>query len=120
MRLRLISFALVSALSSAPAWADSHSEVKAKDPKPAAGAAAGAKVAVNIVHIKADVNAKVQAQAAAGDAAYAAGNFEAALVAYGEGFAASRDAAFIYAMAQCRKSLKQADEAKAMFNMYLS
>jgi hypothetical protein len=96
MRVRLISFALVSALSIAPAWADSA------------------------VAIKADVQVKAQAQASTGDAAYAAGNFEAALVAYGEGFAATRDAAFIYAMAQCRKSLKQADDAKAMFNMYLS
>jgi hypothetical protein len=40
------------------------------------------------VSIKADVNAKAQAQAAAGDAAYAAGKFDAALAAYGEGFAA--------------------------------
>ena len=105
---RLLSLAFVSALAITPAFADSHSEAKA-------GMQASVKVS-----IKADVNAKAQAQAAAGDAAYAAGNFEAALVAYGEGFAQTRDAAFIYAMAQCRKSLKQADEAKAMFNMYLA
>lgn len=112
MRVRLLSFALITALSSSPAWADTHSEAKASGK---ASASASVKVS-----IKADVNAKAQAQAAAGDAAYAAGNFEAALAAYGEGFAATRDAAFIYAMAQCKKSLKQADDAKAMFNMYLS
>src|SRR5205085_9555729 len=72
------------------------------------------------VSIKADVNAKASAQAAAGDAAYAAGRYEAALAAYGDGFAATRDAAFVYAMAQCHKALGHADDAKLMFNMYLS
>ena len=37
------------------------------------------------VSIKADVAVAGKAKATAGDAAYAAGNFEAALVAYGEG-----------------------------------
>src|SRR5258706_1463890 len=94
-------------LFSAPAWAG--------DTK--AGASAQASVKVSI---KADVNAKAQAQAATGDAAYAAGNYEAALAAYGEGFAATRDAAFVYAMAQCHKAVNHKDDAKTMFNMYLA
>lgn len=71
------------------------------------------------VSIKADVNAKAQAQAAAGDAAYAAKNFEAALAAYGDGFAKTRDAAFVYAMARCHAALGHTDDAKVMFKMYL-
>lgn len=102
MRARLLSFALASALSITPALADVAASGSAK------------------ITIKADVKTSAQAQAAAGDAAYAAGNFEAALAAYGEGFAQTRDAAFIYAMARCRKALKQTDDAKAMFNMYLA
>ncbi len=72
------------------------------------------------VSIKADVDAKGQAHAAAGDTAYAAGKLEAALAAYGEGFAKTRDATFIYAMARVHKAMGKKDEAKAMFNMYLS
>lgn len=72
------------------------------------------------VTIKADVQAAGQAKAAAADALYAKGEFEAALVAYGEGFAATRDAAFVYAMAECHKALGHKDEAKAMFEMYLA
>src|SRR5688500_12643166 len=72
------------------------------------------------VSIKADVQASGQSSAATGDALYAKGELEAALVAYGEGFAESRDAAFIYAMARCHESLGHAAEAKAMFEMYLS
>jgi hypothetical protein len=72
------------------------------------------------VSIKADVDAKGQAKAAAGDAAYAAGNFQVALAAYGEGFAQTRDASFVYAMAQCHKALGAKDQAKVMFEMYLA
>jgi hypothetical protein len=82
------------------------------------GGGAVAKVKVS-VSIKADVAAAGKAKATAGDAAYAAGNFEAALVAYGEGFAQTRDAAFIYAMARCHESMGRAAEAKSMFQMYL-
>ena len=60
------------------------------------------------------------AQAAAGDTAYAAGSFGAALDAYGEGFAKTRDAAFVYAMAECHKQLGHKDDAKQMFSMYLA
>lgn len=70
--------------------------------------------------INAEVGAKGTGRAAAGDAAYAAGNFEAALALYGEGFAASRDSAFIYAQARCHQALGHKDEAKAMFKMYLA
>ncbi|HUQ06355.1 MAG TPA: hypothetical protein VM261_27820 [Kofleriaceae bacterium] len=78
----------------------------------------GAKAKVS-VKIQADVAVAGKAKATAGDAAYAAGNFEAALVAYGEGFAATRDAAFVYAMARCHEAAGRATEAKAMFQMYL-
>jgi hypothetical protein len=109
MRLRhvLYSFAVVMALS-APGWSDTKG-----------GGAVSATASVK-VSIKADVGARAQAKAAAGDAAYAAGNFEAALVAYGEGFAQTRDAAFIYAQAQCHKAMGHKDDAKVMFEMYLS
>ena len=72
------------------------------------------------ISIKADVNARAQAQASAGDAAYVAGKFEAALAAYGEGFAQTRDTAFVYAMAQSHKRLGHKDDAEVMFKMYLA
>jgi tetratricopeptide (TPR) repeat protein len=72
------------------------------------------------VSIKAEVDAKGQAHAAAGDTAYAAGKLEAALAAYGEGFAQTRDATFVYAMARVHQTMGKKDDAKAMFNMYLS
>jgi tetratricopeptide (TPR) repeat protein len=70
--------------------------------------------------IKADVQVSAQTQASTGDAAYAKGDFEAALEAYGEGFATTRDTAFVYAMAKCHEQLGHADEAKSMFQMYLA
>jgi len=106
MRLSRLSF--VIALSLAPAAPAFAGDAKAT---------ASASVTVSI---KADVNAKAQAQAAAGDAAYAAGKFDAALAAYGEGFAMTRDTAFIYAMAQCHKAMGHKAEAESMFKMYLS
>jgi hypothetical protein len=83
----------------------------------AAGAAASASVSVSVA---ADVSAAGKVQAAAGDAAYAAGNFHAALFAYGEAFAKTRDAALIYAEAQCHQALAEKAEAEAMFKMYLA
>lgn len=107
MRMTRLSFVL--ALMIAPAA-----------PVMAGGAAAGASAQASVsISIKADVNAKAQAEAAAGDAAFAAGKLEVALAAYGDGFAKTRDTAFIYAMAQCHKALGHKDEAKAMFQMYL-
>lgn len=106
MRLSSLSFALALSLA-APAFAGG------------AGGHAGASASVS-VSIKADVNAKAQARAAAGDAAYAAGNFDAALAAYGEGFATTRDSAFLYAMAECHKALGHKDEAKETFKLYVS
>ncbi len=105
-RLRSSAFAFV-ALLAVPTIATA-------DTKAGVGAQASVKVS-----IKADVDAKAQAKAAAGDAAYAAGNFEAALAAYGEGFAQTRDASFIYAQAQCHKALGHTADAKLMFEMYL-
>jgi tetratricopeptide (TPR) repeat protein len=108
MRLSRLSFVLAIVLApAAPSWAGGGS----------GSASASASVSVSI---KADVNAKGQAQAAAGDTAYAAGKFDAALAAYGEGFAQTRDSAFIYGMAQCHKALGHKDEAKQMFQMYMS
>ena len=106
--MRLARLSLVILLSVAPA-----AQVWAGD----GGATASASASVSI---KADVSAKGTTQAAAGDTAYAAGKFEVALAAYGEGFAATRDSAFIYAMAQAHKALGHKDEAQAMFKMYLA
>lgn len=108
MRLARLSFVIAAAL--APATV-----AVAQNAKATTQASASATVA-----IKADVNAKAQTQAAAGDAAYAAGKFDAALAAYGEGFAMTRDSAFIYAMAQCHKAAKRKTEAQSMFKMYLA
>lgn len=108
MRLSGFAFAFATLISVAPASAGGG------------GTAAAAAKASASISIKADVSAKAQAQAAAGDSLYAAGKYEAALAAYGDGFAASRDAAFVYAMAECHKALAHKDDAKAMFNMYLS
>ena len=108
MRLmtRLSAFTFSILLLAAPAIADTGASAK--------GSASAT------VSIKADVEASGKARAATGDALYAKGEFEAALVAYGEGFAATRDAAFVYAMAQCHKALGHKNEAKAMFEMYLA
>jgi len=110
---RLSSFAILFALSisAAPQVASAQSG--------GASGQAHAKVQASL-SIKADVSAAGKAKAAVGDAAYAKGEFEAALVAYGEGFAQTRDAAFIYAMAKCRKALGMTEEAKASFKMYVA
>jgi tetratricopeptide (TPR) repeat protein len=102
MRLTRYSFVLALAVSS---------------PALAGGAGASATVSVSI---KADVNVKGQADATAGDAAYAKGDFEAALAAYGNGFAKTRDSAFLYAMAECHKAMGHKDDAVATFKMYES
>src|SRR5262249_49006373 len=96
MRL-LRSLIISSLLAAAPAYAG--------------GASASASVSVSI---KADVDAAGTAQAAAGDALYAKGEFAAALEAYGEGFAKTRDATFLYAEARCQQALGMKDDAKAM------
>jgi hypothetical protein len=76
--------------------------------------------AVVSVSVTADVSPVGAATAAIGDKAYAAGDFHAALLAYGEGFAKTRDAVFIYAEAQCHAALSHKEEAEAMFKMYLA
>lgn len=81
----------------------------------AAEASAAASVAVAV-----DVSAAGKAAAALGDKAYAAGDFRAALAAYGEAFAKTHDAAIIYAEAQCHNALEHKAEAEAMFKMYLA
>src|SRR5687768_769320 len=72
MRLSRLSFVLAVMLAPAAAVAGDAN---------ATGTATATASAT--LSIKADVNAKAQAQAAAGDAAYAAGKFDAALAAYG-------------------------------------
>lgn len=105
----LYSIAVATALLASPALADHH------------GAHGSAKMEAKAsFSVKADVKAAGQAKAAAGDAAYAAGKYDAAIAAYGEGFAQTRDAAFIYAQAQAYKAAGKKDDAKLMFNMYLS
>jgi len=106
LRSSAIALFVLIAAPAVPAFADAKG-----------GVAAQASVKVSI---KADVDAKGAAKAGAGDAAYAAGDFQAALAAYGEGFAQTRDASFIYAMAQCHKALGAKDQAKVMFEMYLA
>lgn len=107
--MRLIRLSFVLAALAAP------SAAVAGDAKATGSASASVSVS-----IQADVSAKARAQAAAGDAAYAAGKLEAALAAYGEGFAMTRDTAFVYAMAKCHQALGHKSEAQAMFQMYLS
>jgi len=79
------------------------------------GAAAAAAVS-----IQADVAVNGKAAAELGDKLYAAKDYAGALAAYGEGFAKTRDAAFIYAEAQCQKALGAKADAETMFKMYLS
>ncbi len=102
-KLGLGTFLLALSLAAAPAIAQKGE------------ASASVKVSISV-----DVNASGKADAVAGDKAYAAGEFQAALAAYGAGFAKTRDAAFIYAMAECHKALGHKAEAEAMFKMYLS
>ena len=85
---------------------------------PGSGGSVTAKASVK-VSISADVSAAGKAQAAAGDAAYAAGDMEAALATYGQGFAATRDTAFVYAMARAHEASGHKAEAEQMFKMYL-
>lgn len=80
-----------------------------------AGVGASASVAVAV-----DVSAAGKAAAALGDKLYAAGDYKGALLAYGDGFAKTRDAAFIYASAQCHSALAHKDDAETMFKMYLA
>lgn len=85
---------------------------------PLVGSAQAAAAAA--VSIQADVQASGKADAAIGDKLYAAGDYVAALAAYGDGFAKAKDASFIYAEAACHKALGHKAEAETMFKMYLS
>ena len=88
----------------------------------ATGSAAGSATASASVKVSiaADVSAPGKAYAAAGDKAYAAGDMEAALAAYGQGFATTRDTAFVYAMARAHEAAGHKAEAQSMFQMYLN
>ncbi len=72
------------------------------------------------VAVAVDVSAAGKAAAAVGDKAYAAGDFKAALLAYGDAFAKTHDAVLIYAEAQCHQGLAHKAEAETMFKMYLA
>ena len=104
LRLSLVLISIIAAAPMAQA-------------QPADGAMASARLTLSI---KVDASAKGTGRAAAGDMAYAAGDFAAALAAYGEGFAATRERAFIYAQARCHQALGHKDDATAMFRMYLA
>src|SRR5687767_11667082 len=101
MRKILGSFVLVLSLATTPAMAG---EAKAQAS----------------FSIQVEVKAEGKGDAKAGDAAFAAGKFAAALHAYAAGFAKTKDAAFVYAMAQCHKAMGHKAQAEAMFKMYLS
>lgn len=59
-------------------------------------------------------------EAAAGDKAFSEGDLKAALAAYGEGFADTKDPDFLYALAQTHKALGNKAEAKSLFESYLA
>jgi tetratricopeptide (TPR) repeat protein len=82
--------------------------------------AQGAASASVKVSIQAEVKAGGKADAVTGDKLFASGDFAGALSAYGAGFAKTRDAAFVYAMAQCHKAMGHTAEAETMFKMYLA
>lgn len=71
------------------------------------------------VSIQAEVEASGRDEAAAGDKAVAAGDYRAALAAYGEGFAETKDPDFLYAMAQVHKAMGSKAEAKSLFQSYV-
>jgi tetratricopeptide (TPR) repeat protein len=79
--------------------------------------AAGAKVQVTI---QGDVEATGKDLAIAGDKAFAAGDYRAALAAYGEGFADTKDPDFLYALGQAHKAMGNKAEAKSLFESYLA
>lgn len=72
------------------------------------------------VSIEADVEAAGKQEAAAGDKAFAAGDYRSALASYGEGFSETKDPDFLYAMGQAHKALGNKAEAKSLFESYLA
>jgi tetratricopeptide (TPR) repeat protein len=72
------------------------------------------------ISIQGDVEVAGKEQAASGDKAFAAGDYRAALAAYGEGFADTKDPDFLYALAQANKALGSKAEAKSLFESYLA
>ncbi|HYI00256.1 tetratricopeptide repeat protein [Hyalangium sp.] len=80
-------------------------------------ALAGPKVQITI---SGDVEIAGKEEADAGDKAFSAGDLRAALAAYGEGFADTKDPDFLYALAQTHKSLGNKAEAKSLFESYLA
>lgn len=72
------------------------------------------------ISIQGDVEASGKELAIAGDKAFAAGDFRAALAAYGEGFADTKDPDFIYGLGQAQKALGNKAEAKSLFESYLA
>ena len=82
-------------------------------------AAAEAEAECRCVAIAADVAAPARTIAMKADNLFAAGELAAAARLYAEGYAASKDPAFLYAQAQCHASLGQMAEARALFESYL-
>jgi tetratricopeptide (TPR) repeat protein len=80
-------------------------------------ALAGAKMQLTI---EGDVEGSGKAMAAAGDKAFAAGDYRAALASYGEGFADTKDPDFLYALGQTNKALGNKAEAKSLFESYVA
>jgi tetratricopeptide (TPR) repeat protein len=70
--------------------------------------------------IQGDVEIGGKEEATAGDKAFAAGDYRAALAAYGEGFADTKDPDFLYALGQANKALGNKAEAKSLFESYLA
>jgi hypothetical protein len=62
----------------------------------------------------------VQGIAIKADNLFARGDYEAALQLYANGFAASQEAVFLYAQAQCQWNLGKAGHAELLFQQYLS
>jgi tetratricopeptide (TPR) repeat protein len=87
---------------------------------PIALAQSGSASASVSVKISIDVSVSAKASAEAADKLYAAGDFAGALKLYAEGYAKFKDAAFLYAQAQCNVALNNALAAKALFEEYLS
>ncbi len=71
------------------------------------------------VSVAAEVSGEGKDDAETGDKAYAAGDFKAALAAYGEGFSETQDPDFIWAIAKTQQALGKKAEAKALFSTYL-
>jgi tetratricopeptide (TPR) repeat protein len=84
---------------------------------PAMAQKGGAKIQITI---QGDVEVAGKDEAMAGDKAFSLGDYRAALAAYGEGFADTKDPDFLYALGQAQKALGNKAEAKSLFESYLS